>query len=440
MSDRSNILTVARREYAVRVRTRSFTVGTLLLILGVIVIAMLPVIIKQFDRTTVTKVAVATSPGELASASASTLSQMLNATPASTADADAPPAFIVSVAADLETARRDVVAGRYSAVLGIDRSAGGDLAFTLYTNEPSSGRTSGLISQAANAIAIADRLERRGLEPADQATVFAPADFSVRWPDPARTDPVRDALSSAGSDMLGFGMTILIYMIILMYGNWIAMSVVEEKASRVMEVVLNAASPFQLLVGKVFGVGAVALTQYAAVVVAGIAALAAQGLVASSVFGDTAAAMALPEGLTPAMLLAFATYGVLGFLLYASLYAGVGSLVSKQEDVNSAVMPMTLLSTAGYMVGVYAAMGLLDIKAGWIVALTQVPLLSPFMMLGRVTAGAAAPWEVALSITLLIAAITCALWLASRLYAVGVLMYGSRPGARAVLRLLRTGI
>ena len=77
--------------------------------------------------------------------------------------------------------------------------------------------------------------------------------------------------------MLGFGMTILIFMIILMYGNWIAMSVVEEKSSRVMEVVLNAATPFQLLAGKVLGVGAVALTQYVAVVAAGLVSLLLQG-------------------------------------------------------------------------------------------------------------------------------------------------------------------
>ncbi len=85
-----------------------------------------------------------------------------------------------------------------------------------------------------------------------------------------------------GRDVLAFGMTVLIFMIILMYGTWIAMSVVEEKSSRVMEVVLNAATPFQLLAGKVFGVGAVALTQYGAIVIAGGAALLLQGPVANA--------------------------------------------------------------------------------------------------------------------------------------------------------------
>ncbi len=88
-----------------------------------------------------------------------------------------------------------------------------------------------------------------------------------------------------GQDMLGFGTTILIFMMIILYGTWIAQSVVEEKASRVMEVILNAATPFQLLTGKVLGVGAVALTQYVALVLTGAVALLVQGQVATVVLG-----------------------------------------------------------------------------------------------------------------------------------------------------------
>ena len=242
-----------------------------------------------------------------------------------------------------------------------------------------------------------------------------------------------------GQDMLAFGMTILIFLIIVMYGTWIAMSVVEEKSSRVMEVVLNAASPFQLLTGKVLGVGAVAFIQYAAIVVAGGLALLLQGPVAAAILGPAGTASALPEGLTLGLLFVFGVYGVLGFLMYAALYAAAGSLVSRQEDVNVAIMPMTLVSTAGYIVGVYAAMGLLDIRAGWVTALSQVPFVSPFMMLGRITTGVAAPWEILLSIGLLIVSIVGALWLAARVYAAGVLLYGQRPGTRAIWRLVLTG-
>lgn len=441
MSTWSNIVAVARREFVVRVRTRAFLLGTLLLVLGVVVIALLPVIVQQIDRTNATRVAVVAPSEALATRASTTITTLLNATPGGDQPAGgSPPEFVVTVVGDVATARSDIRDGRYAAALQIARSADGGLVFTLFTNDPASGRIPGLLQQAANAIAIGDRLDRLDIAPADQASLFEPAPFTVAWPDPSRTDPVRDTMAAVGQDFLAFGMTILIFMIIIMYGNWIAMSVVEEKTSRVIEVVLNAATPFQLLVGKVFGVGAVAFTQYAAVVVAGVAALLAQGSVASLVLGDTASAVTLPEGLTPGLLLLFGVYGVLGFLLYSALYAAAGSLVSRQEDVNSAVMPMTLVSTAGYMVGVYAAMGLLDIRAGWIVALTQVPFLSPFMMLGRAATGVAQPWEVLLSIALLLAAIGICLWLAARVYAAGILLYGQRPGMRALWRLARVGM
>ncbi len=243
----------------------------------------------------------------------------------------------------------------------------------------------------------------------------------------------------AQQDMLSFGMTILIFLMIVMYGTWVATSVVEEKSSRVMEVILNAATPFQLLAGKVLGVGAIALTQYVALLAAGAVALVAQGPVATAILGETGGSAAIPAGLTIEFLVLFGIYGALGFLLFAVLYAAAGSLVSRQEDVNAVVMPMTLFATAGYMVGVYAAMGLLDIKAGWMVVLSQVPLVSPFMMLGRITTGEAAAWEIVLSISLLVVSILGALWLASRIYAAGVLLYGQRPGVRSILRLVRSG-
>ncbi|MHB8892075.1 MAG: ABC transporter permease [Candidatus Limnocylindrales bacterium] len=437
----SNIRTIARREYIVRVRTRTFAWGSALLMIGVVIIALLPVIVRQVDRVDATRIAVAAPTPELGSRMVASLTGILNAgnttgEPAAAESLD----FTVTSVADVTAGRDAIIAGHLTALLGVERDASGELAFTLYTNENAAGRTASLVRQAANTIAIADRLDRLGIQAGDQATLFSPAPFQVTWPDPARTEPVPDTLAMVGQDLLAFGMTILIFMIIVMYGNWIAMSVVEEKSSRVMEVVLNAATPFQLLTGKVFGVGAVAITQYGAVVLSGGLALLLQDPIANVVLGEQGTAVALPEGLTPGLLLLFGVYGVLGFLLYASLYAAAGSLVSRQEDVTAAVMPMTLVSTAGYIVGVYAAMGLLDIRAGWIVALTQVPFLSPFMMLGRIATGAAQPWEILLSVALLVVSIGIALWLASRIYAAGVLLYGQRPGARALWHLVRVGM
>jgi len=443
MSGIDNIIAIARREFTIRVRTRSFLLGTLLLVVGVMVIALLPVVISKIDSVDATKVTVVASDDALAGRAEATISTLLNASAggqSGSSSGTGQPDFVVSSKPDLVAARADVVRGDSSGVLGIVRAADGSLAFTYYSNDAASGRTASLLRQAATAIAVGDRLDRLAIPAGQQATLFAPAAFAVAWPDPARTDPIQGGAAMVGQDMLAFGMTILIFMIVIMYGNWVAMSVVEEKSSRVMEVVLNAATPFQLLAGKVFGVGSVAFIQYAAVIVAGGAALLAQPTVQSVVLSSSASSTLVPQGLTPGLLVLFGVYGILGFLLYASLYAAAGSLVSRQEDVNSAVMPMTLISTAGYLIGIYASMGLLDARSGWITALAFVPFLSPFMMLGRASTGLAQPWEVGLSILLLAGMIAVAIWVAARIYAVGVLLYGQRPGARAVWRLLREGM
>lgn len=441
MGTLANVVAVARREFLVRVRTRSFVFGTALLVLGVIAIAMVPVIVRLIDRTSEQRVAVWTEPADVGIDPVATIDALLNAptatgspTPGDTRD------YVVSATTDLEAARRAVVDGDYVAVLAIRRAPDQELAFTLFTNERATSRIPQTIQQASTAVAIGDRLVRLGVAPADQAGVFAPARYGVAWPDPARTDPAESGLEAGANYLLGFGMTIVIFMMVILYGNWVAMSVVEEKSSRVMEVILNAATPFQLLAGKVLGVGAVALAQYLALLLAGGVALAVQQPVASLLFGESGSDASLPAGLTLGMLAILVTYGILGFLLYAVLYAAAGSLVSRQEDVNVAVMPMALVSTAGYLVATYAATGLLDIRAGWIAVLSQVPFVSPFMMLSRVTAGEAAVWEIPLSIFLLVVAIVAAVWLAARIYAAGVLMYGQRPGVRAVWRLIRTGM
>lgn len=439
MSTRSNIFTIARREYTVRVRTRSFAIGTLLLVAGVALIAFLPLVVRQVDQVDATKIAVAADEPGLAEGAAASISALLNASSAATGIPDPTAAdFVVTAVDDVDAARAETADGSWSGLLHVGRGATGELTFVLYTDDNTGGRTPTLVRQAATAFAVADRLDRLGIAAGDQATLFAPAQVEVRWPDPGKTEPTQDLQAGISQDMLGFGMTILIFMIILMYGNWVAMSVVEEKSSRVMEVILNAATPFQLLAGKVIGVGSVAFTQYVAVVAAGLLSLLLQDPVTSMVAGDGASS--LTQGLTPGLLLLFAAYGVLGFLLFASLFAAAGSLVSRTEDVNAVVMPLTLIATAGYLLGVYSSMGLIDSDAGWVATLALVPLTSPFMMLGRVAAAQAAPWEIVLSLALLVAAIVIAVWVAARIYAVGVLLYGSRPGWRSVMRLLREGM
>jgi ABC-2 type transport system permease protein len=440
MSTMSHIQAVARREARVRIRTRTFVLGTAFLVFGVVAIALVPVIVQYVEGNATQRVAVYVGASDLGTDPAPTLRALLNATPSTGAVEVSPStheAVTITTVNDLAAARAEVTAGRTNAVLAIERGPDAELVFTLYTNDPATGRTAQLIGQAASAVAVADRLDRLGVAPADQAALFGPATYAVKWPDPTRTEPTQDSAAMGSSYLLAFGITLLIFMMIVLYGNWVAMSVVEEKSSRVMEVILNAATPFELLGGKVLGVGAAAALQYLAILVAGGLALVLQDRVAAAVLGSSAG-VSLPEGLTITLLVLFCVYGVLGFLLYAVLYAAAGSLVSRQEDVNGAVMPMTMVTLVGYMIAVYAATGLLDIRAGWVAILSQVPFISPFLMPSRIAAGDVSGWEVALSIAILLVTIPAALWIAARVYAAGVLLYGQRPSMRAVWRLMRS--
>ena len=439
-----NVTTVARREYVVRTRSRSFLIGTLLLLVGVIAIALAPALIERLGRTNPARMAVTSVEPALAASTVAALGPLLNGAE-STSDPvneDLPSAgYEITVGGPVDTERSRVAAGELDGVLAVSRGPDGDLAFTYYTEDSSTGRTATLVRQGANALAIADRLDRLGIAPGDRAALFAPAAMEVAWPDPGQAGPTKDDTALIGESLLGFGMTILIFMMVIIYGNWIAQSVVEEKSSRVMEVVLNAATPFELLTGKVLGVGAVALTQYAALIAGGVIALAIQGPATGLILAGTAGgAMDVPLGLTPGLLAALALYGVLGFLLYATLFAAAGSLVSRSEDVSTAVTPLTMLCTLGYIIGTYGSTGLLDFGAGWMIGLTLVPFLSPFMMVSRVASGAVEPWQLGVSITLLAISVVVALWVAARIYAVGVLLYGSWPGWKGAWRLMRTGM
>ena len=161
----------------------------------------------------------------------------------------------------------------------------------------------------------------------------------------------------------------------------------------------------------------------------------AQGQVAALVFGD-AAGVTLPSGLTPSILIAFSVFFVLGFLLYAVLFAAAGSLVSRQEDVSQMVAPMTLVVCGAYLVAMYASLGSIDIHAPWVVILSWLPFLSPYLMLSRLNAATVGPLEVAIAVLLLAATIVFMTWVAARIYAAGVLMYGQKPSLRGMWRAL----
>ena len=436
-----NIVTVARREFVSRGRTRTFRITTVVLVVAGVALALAPVLFRFIaGEPSGAKIEVILGDAKPSVDVVAAVDQILNASGGSSipvpGQGNAAPAFKVVSSPDLAAARQRVSKGESAGVIALGRDGQGDLTFDVYTKESALSRGVQLVRQAATFISAQDKLTRAGVAPSEQGRFFTPPAFQLKAPDPNASPSVPGSNDNPALFLASFALTIAIFMAIILYGQWIAYSVAEEKNSRVMEIVLAAATPFQLLSGKVIGVGALAITQYVIVAVPTILTLIFQGQIAAALLGGQATSVDLSASISIPMLLTFGVMLVLGFAVYASLYAGAASLVSRQEDINQIVAPLTIVSVIGYLVSTYAGTGLLDINSPLVVVLSFIPLFSPYLMLTRLSLGTAGPVEVITAIALLLITIPAALWVAARLYRSGVLMYGQSPSPRTLWRAL----
>jgi ABC-2 type transport system permease protein len=420
---------VARREFRMRVSSRTFAVLTAFLAIVGFGLAISPVIFRALGAEEPVEIGVSVQADGLAGDPLALMEATLNGGAAPGA-ADR---FALEPVEDRDAAEDQVRSGALDGLLEISRGSDGDLTFELLSEGRESSPTSFALQQAASSLAIDDRLNRAGIDPADRDQLFLPPDFEVVSTDP---DANRDeGIDYASRTVLSTVLVVLIFMAILTYGNWVAGSVAEEKSSRVMELLITAASPQQLLVGKVLGTGAAGLTQYAALLAAAVVGIALQGFIGQSFFGDAVQGGGPLVGATPGMLIAFGLYFLGGFLVYATLYAAAGSLVSRAEDVQQVSTPIITIAMIGYFAAILG--GTTSPDAGWVQALTYVPFFSPFLVPLRMAFDTIGPVEVVISLVLLAAGVVLTLWLASRIYAAGVLMYGQRPGLRTLWRATR---
>lgn len=240
---------------------------------------------------------------------------------------------------------------------------------------------------------------------------------------------------------------LLIYMAVLLYGAMVMRGVIEEKAGRIVEVMASSVRPFELLMGKVLGIGAVGLTQLAAWGVLLVALSAIAGPLIAVLFaspdalGEAAAdelpidLSALPLLLSPGLLVAFVLFFLGGFLLFASLFAAVGSAVDQEADAQTLQVPILL----PIIVPLFFLPYVLDRpEAPLSVFLSLFPLSSPTLMVVRMAVADVPVWQVGLAFALLAATFTVMIALAARVYRVGMLMYGKRASLREIWRWLRT--
>ena len=427
-----NALHVARREYLFRVRNRAFRITTILLALAVALVTLAPTIFALIGIDEPPRIAVAVEAENIASDPVSSLEQVLTVAGSGPegghTDSENQPQVVR--ADDSGAAADEVRAGDLDGLLTITRDADEELAFEYLSDAGPMSQTRLLVTQAASAMAIADRLERAGVGASEGAALFAPPNFTATAIDP---DDARTEEDFGGSFILAYALVILTLMAIITYGTWVAQSVAEEKSNRVMELLITAASPRQLLTGKVLGTGAAGLTQYVVMVAAVIIGFMANEPISRALGVEGSAPIQLPD-LEPWLIAVFGLFFLLGFLLYSTLYAAAGSMVSRIEDVQQATGLLMFFAMAGYFASFPA---LNDPDAGWVAPLSVIPFFSAYLMPARLLLTTPSAGEVALALGLLVVAVVIAIWVASRIYSAGVLMYGQRASIRSVFRATR---
>jgi ABC-2 type transport system permease protein len=303
----------------------------------------------------------------------------------------------ISTVADRAAAQAAVAARTIDAALAVpaDLSGPGELIVL--------ERAGGTLQAVTSGAVVA-------LRAADAAALLAPPEVTVLEPP---TDEDLTALIFANAGI------ILMFIGIFSYGTWVLTGVVEEKQSRVVEVVLSTVRPRDLLMGKVIGIGLLALLQIVVLVVAGISAAQLSGR------------LTLPPttvGAVVQLLLWF----MLGFALYSTAMGFLGALASRVEEASNASMPVTMTATACYLVAILVV----TTEPSGIVArvMTFLPPAAPMVVPLRVALGAIEPWEVVLSIGLMVAAIWVLFVVGARVYAGAVLQMGSRIRIRDAWR------
>ncbi len=227
---------------------------------------------------------------------------------------------------------------------------------------------------------------------------------------------------------------VLLYMCMAIYGSFVLRSVLEEKRTRIVEVVISSVRPWQLMLGKIMGVGSMGLTQLAIwmLCVALIGTAGISFLVQVVPAADTSMISEILPSVGSVALLA--VFFVLGYFLFSSLFAAVGAMCSREEEAAQAQLPVIALLGIPFVLQMSTAGGASFAWMGWA---ALFPFFSPILMYPRAVDGSAPVWMVAASIVLMVAAIFAMAWLSGRIYRVGILMQGKRPSLRELYRWVR---
>ena len=430
----SKISIIIRREYMERVTKKSFIITTLLMPVIMLGLMMAPVLIAMFSESDNRNILVIDN-------SADTISSRLQNTPTLT---------FLPQNISVDSARR---VESVDAVLVIPESIyDNDATLQIYTNGASSMEVESEITGQFNDIIESQRLKSYNIDDLDEIISAVHSDVKLQS---LRNDEDATESSTMLSYMLGLILTLMLYMCLLLYGQMVMTSIIEEKNNRVLEIVVSSVRPTQLMLGKICGIGLVAITQIViwgvllsamsafvlpAVLPAGVsadmAALSAEGasanistdlelLQALSMLGNVAYIIQL-FGLLLLFLIG-------GFMLYSAIYAAIGSAVDNIQDAGQLQSIVVFPIIIGIVVAMQAASDPGSSMAMWT---SMIPFTSPMVMMARIPFGIPA-WEIAVSLIILVISFFIVVWFAAKIYRVGIFMYGKKPSFKELIRWMR---
>jgi ABC-2 type transport system permease protein len=406
---------IARREFLERVRTVWFLVVTILGPVGMVAAIVVPAWLSASTANEGVRAQLVDHTGKVAD----TLAPALAATgwKVESVPTDTPEATLLGRIKD------DAIDG--FAVIPADALSGGTV---VYSGDNATNQTAMIIlSRLVNFSVQQARAADAGLSDEQVAAVLMPVMFEPRH-------TTGDAASTSGmaSFIIGYAVMFILYMAILLYAVNVLRSVVQEKTNRVVEIMVAAAKPRALMLGKIIGVGAVGLLQLAIWATIAFLLMRFRGSVLG-IFGIEAGDWNLPPlgAIDVAVILG---YFVLGYFFYAALYAAIGAMVNSDQEAQQVQTPVVLL----LIIPVACVQLVSNDPRGTIAeVLTQIPFASPVLMPMRYLLGGASTGSLLISLGILAVSTYLAAILAARIYRVGILMYGKRPSIRELFRWMR---
>lgn len=414
-----NIGIIIGREYYQRVHRKSFIISTLLMPIVLVALMALPALIMIMAEPDNNRIAVIDRSGVVLPALAGNEEMTFVPTDLS-----------------LDSAK---VSEDYDAVLVI----GPDIITNpsnvqIYTHNAMSMPTSQVISQQIASAVESKRLEKYNIANLDKIMAEVKADVTLR--EFRLEDGEETESSSIASYAISLITMMILYMFILMYGQMVMTSIIEEKNNRVLEVVVSSVRPTALMMGKISGIGLVALTQMViwGIIIYAFTAFGMPLLISDMSGGADMDAMAAIQsiGNVGYMMSIFAMMTLLmllGYLFYASIYAAIGAAVDNIQDASQlqtfAIVPII----ASLIFGMGACTDPNSEMSFW---MSMIPLTSPMVMMARVPAGVPG-WELALSLAILAVFTVLTIWLSAKIYRVGIFMYGKKPTPRDLIRWAR---